>query len=80
MTQDDEWMTIPEAAKYLRVHHRTIRDMIAAGDVKGYRMRTRAIRLRRSDLDAFMCLTPVVNLTPKPARRPIPKRAARRSA
>ena len=49
------WLTIEEAAAYLRVSDRTIRRALAAGDVKAYRVGGRRdLRFRREDLDAYL--------------------------
>jgi excisionase family DNA binding protein len=51
-TLANEWMTITEAAEYLRLHHRTIRAMIARGDLPAYRVGLQAVRLHRDDVAA----------------------------
>ena len=49
------WLTIEEAAAYLRVSDRTIRRALRAGDVKAYRVGGRRdLRFRREDLDAYL--------------------------
>lgn len=50
-------LTIETAADMLAVHPRTIRRYIAAGDLPAYRIGTRHIRVRTSDVDAL--LTPI---------------------
>ncbi len=48
-----EWMTIEEAAKYLKVSVQSIRNYIKSGKLPSYR-HGRLIRLKQSDLDAFL--------------------------
>ena len=48
------YFSILEAAEYLGVTTRTIRQMIADGRLTGYRLGARVIRLRREDIDAAM--------------------------
>lgn len=48
------WATLQEAADYLGVTSRTIRQMIADGRLIGYRNGSRLIRLDLNELDASM--------------------------
>lgn len=49
------WLSQAEAAEYLGVTDRTIRNYIARGDLPGYRVRgSRLVRLRLSDVDALL--------------------------
>lgn len=49
------YLTQAEAAEYLGVTDRTIRNYIARGTLKAARVKgSRLIRIRRSDLDALM--------------------------
>ena len=50
-------LTIEGAADMLAVHPRTIRRYISSGDLPAYRIGTRHIRVRTSDVDAL--LTPI---------------------
>ncbi len=45
---------ISEAAEYLAVNERTVRDMIADGRITGYRNGPRLIRVDLNDIDASM--------------------------
>lgn len=45
------YVSINEAADYLGVTGRTIRQMIADGRLRGYRSGTRLVRLRLADID-----------------------------
>ncbi len=45
---------IAEAAEYLAVNERTIRDMIADGRITGFRNGPRLIRVDLNDIDASM--------------------------
>lgn len=60
--RDDELMTIPEAANYLRVTRQCIYAYIKAGklkalEVKGARTNTSFKRIRKSDMDSLF-ITP----------------------
>lgn len=48
---------IPEAATYLDVTPKTIRRMIARGELQAWRLGKRLIKIRAADLDALM--TPI---------------------
>lgn len=45
---------IPEAATYLDVDHKTIRRLIASGDLPAYRLGRRLIKVKITDLDALL--------------------------
>lgn len=49
----DEWLTIEEAAKYLKLSVPAIRKYIGNGKLKHYR-NGRIIRIKQSDLDSFL--------------------------
>lgn len=51
------FMTQQSAAEYADCTVRTIRNFIARGDLTGYRLGTRSIRVDRAELDAL--LTPI---------------------
>jgi excisionase family DNA binding protein len=51
------YLGIPEAATYLDVDHKTIRRLITAGRLPGYRLGSRIIKVKVADLDA--ALTPI---------------------
>jgi excisionase family DNA binding protein len=51
------YVGIPEAAAYLDVDHKTIRRLIAAQLLPGYRLGNRIIKVKVADLDAV--LTPM---------------------
>jgi excisionase family DNA binding protein len=53
-----EWMTIKETAKYLRVSFSTIRKYVKTGKLPSYQQE-HLIRLKQSDLDAFLAPSPV---------------------
>lgn len=54
------YVTIAEAAEYLAVTPKTIRNLIARGDLTGYRLGARAIRVDRAELDALLTPIPTV--------------------
>ena len=51
------YVGIPAAATYLDCDHKTVRRLIASGKLPAYRLGTRVIKVRISDLDAV--LTPL---------------------
>jgi excisionase family DNA binding protein len=54
------WLSQADAARYLDVTDRTIRNYIARGDLPARRVRgSRLIRIARSDLDALLSPIPV---------------------
>jgi excisionase family DNA binding protein len=53
-TEGDGWISITEAATYLDVTTRTVRQMIADGRLRGYRNGPRIVRLRRDEIDNSM--------------------------
>lgn len=48
------WAPPSTAAEYLQVSPKTLRRMIAAGEVSAYRLRSRAIRLDLDELDQLL--------------------------
>ena len=48
----DEWLTIAEAAKYLKLSTQSIRNYLKDKKMPAYR-NGRVIRIKRTDLDAF---------------------------
>ena len=49
---ESPWMTLQEAAAYLRVSQRTVRTLVAREQVTAYRISPRgALRFKASDLD-----------------------------
>ena len=48
----DRLLTLLEAAEYLRLHPRTLREYLRRGEIKG-RLIGRRCRFRRQDLDAY---------------------------
>jgi len=50
---NEEWFTIAEAAKYLKVSIQSIRNFIKDNRLPSYR-NGQVIRLKRTDLDAFL--------------------------
>jgi excisionase family DNA binding protein len=47
-------MTSREAAEYLRIHLKTLRDLVRDGKLQQVRLGWRTVRFRREDLDAFV--------------------------
>ncbi len=49
------WLTVAEAAEYVKVSEWTIREAVKLGDLKAYPVGTgRSYRLRAQDIDAWM--------------------------
>lgn len=48
------YITLAEAAEYLSVTDRTVRQMIADGRLTGYRSGTRIVRVDLNEIDAAM--------------------------
>ncbi|MFT4085023.1 MAG: excisionase family DNA-binding protein [Nocardioides sp.] len=53
-TQASPWMTLQQAAIYVATSVKTIRRLIAAGDLPAYLCGKRGLRVRRDDLDNLM--------------------------
>lgn len=53
-TESGELLTIPEAARLLKVSTVTLGRWLRAGRVPSYRVGPRAVRIRRADLDALL--------------------------
>ena len=54
MSTQRKYISISEAADYLGVTSRTIRQMIADGRLRGYRSGSRLVRLDLNEIDAAM--------------------------
>ena len=54
MPERRAFVSIADAANYLGVTTRTIRQMIADGRLRGYRSGSRLVRLRLDEIDAAM--------------------------
>lgn len=50
----DEFVTVAEIADLLKVNQQTVRNWVDAGDLPAVRVGTRRVRVRRSDLDAYL--------------------------
>ncbi len=53
MADPIEWLSTDKAAKYLGITNRTLYRLIDAGEVPAYKF-GRVIRLKQSDIDAFI--------------------------
>jgi excisionase family DNA binding protein len=51
---DDKLVSIADAAAYLGVNERTIRNMLTDGRLKAYKLGPRIVRIRLSDIDAAL--------------------------
>lgn len=54
MPKERAYLSVNDAAEYLGVTTRTVRQMIADGHLRGYRCGPRLIRLRRDEIDAAL--------------------------
>lgn len=67
-----EWLTVAEAAKYLKIKPRTLLLWVRQGKVKAFALsgtKRRVWRLRQTDLDAALLEAPVLP-SPRPSVRP----------
>lgn len=48
------WLTLQEAADRLGITERSVRNFIARGDLPGYRLSTRSVRVDANDVDALL--------------------------
>lgn len=48
------WASLAEGADYLEVAQKTLRRLIAAGTVTGYRLGRRSVRVDLNELDALL--------------------------
>lgn len=55
------YVTLGNAAEYLSVTERTIRNYIARGDLTGYRVGSRAIRIDQRELESLLTPIPAAN-------------------
>jgi excisionase family DNA binding protein len=63
----EEWLTLREAAAYLKLHSKTLYRYARAGKLRQYRPGgTGRPRFLREDLDALLGRTPAQNAEPKP--------------
>ena len=53
-TVSRRWASIDAVAVYLDVHHQTVRNMIARGELTAYRSGDRLIRLDLNEVDALL--------------------------
>jgi excisionase family DNA binding protein len=53
-THRDELIGLPEAARLLGIHYRTMRRWVAAGNLPATRVGPKLLKVRRSDLDRLM--------------------------
>lgn len=65
--EPDRWMTVAEAAEYAAVKPCTVREWIAAKLIRHGRT-GRDLRLRRSDVDAFLLRHECESIPPVPER------------
>lgn len=58
-TTPDEYLTVSETGRLLRMSDASIRRMIQRGELPGYRLGPVEIRVRREDIDAYLLARPV---------------------
>jgi excisionase family DNA binding protein len=54
MAMADEFLTVAEIAELLKVNPQTVRNWIDRGELPAVRVGARRVRVRRTDLDAFI--------------------------
>ncbi len=54
MQKEEEWLTIDEIAKDLRVHPATVRNLIRQGDLPAILVGKRTYRIHRNDYQEFL--------------------------
>lgn len=52
------WATLKTAAEYLACSERHVRDMIARGEITGYRMGSKSVRVDLNEIDDAMTVIP----------------------
>lgn len=57
-TSRSRYITLAEAAERLSVTERTIRNLIARGQLPGYRLGSRTIRVQPADVDTLLVPIP----------------------
>jgi excisionase family DNA binding protein len=65
----DEYLTVNEIAKTLRLNGQTVRNMIDRGELRAVRVGQRRVRVLRADLDAFLADQTDAPAQLAPARR-----------
>ena len=61
-TPRTRYITIGDAADHLSVTERTVRNFIARGELTGYRIGTRAIRVDLHEVEALLTPIPTANV------------------
>ena len=51
---DESYLTVSEVAELLRLNQQTVRNIIDRGELHAVRVGPRRVRIRQSDLDAFL--------------------------
>jgi excisionase family DNA binding protein len=72
---DKRWLTVPEAAEYVRVGRATLYEMVARGQVVHYRVGPKGglVRFKASELDVYL-ESVKCGPKPKPTPQPAPTR------
>ena len=52
--ENDRYMSVDEAARYLSISQQTLMRYIRAGQIPVHRIGTRLLRLQRSEIDAWV--------------------------
>lgn len=56
-TEQQSWLTVPEAAEELRIPRSRAYELIAAGDLPAVRVGERSIRVNKEELERFLLET-----------------------
>ncbi len=54
-----KWITIPEAAEHIGIHPRTLERMITAGELPGYKIGKKIVRVDLNEIDAAIAGRPL---------------------
>jgi excisionase family DNA binding protein len=65
-----QFLTVAEIAELLRLNPQTVRNFIDRGDLKALQVGARRVRVRRSDLDAFLQIDPEERVAALPTSEP----------
>ena len=56
-TRTQEWLTVPEVAKHLRIPRSRAYELIQGGELPAVRIGERSIRVNRTELERFLLET-----------------------
>jgi excisionase family DNA binding protein len=71
----DEFLTVREIAEHLKVNQQSVRNWIDGGELAAVWVGARRVRVRQSDLDAFLAASPSRRLQKHDPWRPVSEAA-----